>query len=872
MPLIPLPIDSILPNLISELARHGCVVLRAPTGSGKTTRVPPAILDSGLGGAKEVVVLEPRRVAARAAARRIAEERGGRVGDEIGFQVRFEQQVSSRTRLKIVTDGILLRMLQDDPFLERVGAVVFDEFHERGLNVDLALAMVRRVQQTVRPDLKIVVMSATLNVEAVSAYLGNCPVLETEGRLYPVETVYRDGQRSVGGSSGPIDFSEVRSAVECALEKSPGDILVFLPGVGEIRRVAEELEEIVRQRHLVLMQLYGDLPGDQQDAVLRRGARRKIVLATNVAETSITIDGITAVIDTGLARQQRFEAAVGLDRLVLTKISRASADQRAGRAGRQQAGLCLRLWSERDHRALAEHEEPEVRRVDLAGPVLLLLAWGEYDAEKFPWFEQPQTDVLTQAVELLEQLGARRGGRLTVIGEQMARLPVHPRLARLLVAGRKFGIAGRAALAAALLSERDPFIREQHDFRRGPRQARHRSESDLLDRVVALEDFDRNGTVASVVGRLNPGSARSILRIRDQLLRLVREPDGTAVGGRDDTASVERIDPDEGMLRAILEAFPDRLARRREPAAATTGAATLAPSRRGVMVGGCGVRLWDTSAVSEAELFVCVDVDAAGGEALVRQASAISREWLLADRLTVQIEVEFNPREDRVAAVRRTCWNGLVLDETPAPLPEGDQVATELARAGAGEFAKVFPSDHLELANFIARVNSLRAWMPDLGLPLLDDNQLIRLLPEICRGCRSFTEVRRGPWLQGVKNLLTYQQQQSVEREAPERLEVPSGNRITLQYETGRPPVLAVRIQEMFGLAETPRIAGGRVPVLLHLLAPNHRPQQVTDDLRSFWNNAYQQIRKELRRRYPKHAWPEDPWQAAPERRPRRTR
>ena len=885
MPLSPLPIDAVLPDLIAHLRDHSCVVLRAPTGSGKTTRVPPAILDACITPPQEVIVLEPRRVAARAAARRIAEERGSPLGQEIGFQVRFEQQVSSRTRLKVVTDGILLRMLQDDPFLERVGAVVFDEFHERGLNVDLALAMVRRVQQTVRPDLKIIVMSATLDVSAVASYLGGAPAVLAEGRLFPVDITYWNDLRPGSTSGTAVNFANLSAAVEFACDKSPGDLLVFLPGVGEIRRAEDELQSLALQRQLKVMPLYGDLPGDQQDAVLKRASSRKLVLATNVAETSITIDGITAVIDTGLARRQQFEPAVGLDRLVLGRISQASAEQRAGRAGRQQPGICVRLWSERDQRGLAEQEEPEIRRVDLAGPVLELWAWGETNVESFPWFEPPRPEAVEHAANLLTQLGARRDRQVTPLGQQMARLPVHPRLARLLLAGQFWGIPNRAALAAALLSERDPFLREQHDFTRGPRRARHRSESDLLDRVVALEEFESNGTLFSEVGRLNPGTARHLLKIRDQLQRLLRDTLSHSVGeggrrpgeGERSPSSPRQSPPgndhhinaDEALLRAVLDAFPDRLARRREATPGVSGTIPV-PSRRGVMVGGRGVKLWDTSAVSDAELFVCVDVDAGSGEALVRQASAVSRDWLPTQFLTTTVDVEFDARTDRVSAIRRTRWNGLILDESPAPLPEGQQVADALARAGLSDFDRVFPRDNAELNNYIARVNSLRHWMPDLELPLLDDEQLQKLLPDVCRGCRSFADVRRGPWVHVIKNLMPYQQQQAVEREAPERLEVPSGNHITLHYETGRSPVLAVRIQEMFGLAETPRIASGRIPVLLHLLAPNYRPQQVTDDLRSFWNNAYQQVRKELRRRYPKHAWPEDPWQAAPEKRPQR--
>ncbi len=416
MPLIPLPIDAVLPQLIDALRRDASAVLRAPTGSGKTTRVPPALFDAGFAGDKAVVMLEPRRVAARAAARRIAFERGGEVGGEIGYAVRFDQKIGRDTRIRIVTDGVLLRMLQDDPFLEQVAVVLFDEFHERGLNVDLALGMVRRIQQTVRPDLKIVVMSATLAAEPIAAFLGNCLIVAAEGKLFPVEGVWVGNKptstgpslaygksllTSVGGFN-PLfrddGLASVLGAIEEALAHTSGDVLVFLPGVGEIRRVGQELVRLAERLNLAVMPLYGDLPAEQQDAVLGPCDQRKVVLATNVAETSITIDGVTAVVDTGLARVLRFDEHVGLDRLVLSKISKASAEQRAGRAGRTQPGVALRFWTNDEHRALPEHEEPEIRRVDLAGPALQLFAWGEADVARFPWFEPPRDLSIARAV------------------------------------------------------------------------------------------------------------------------------------------------------------------------------------------------------------------------------------------------------------------------------------------------------------------------------------------------------------------------------------------------------------------------------------------------------------------------------------------
>lgn len=810
-------------------------------------------------------MLEPRRVAARAAARRIAWERGGRVGDEIGYMIRFDQQVSPDTRIKIVTDGVLLRFLQDDPFLEQVSIVIFDEFHERGLNADLALAMVRRVQQTVRPDLKIVVMSATLAAELIAAFLGDCPVVEGEGRLFPIEVRYQPHE-----DPRPVHV-KAAATVEQALEQTDGDVLVFLPGVGEIRRTAEQLESLAERHDLAVMQLYGDLPADQQDAVLGPIDRRKVVLATNVAETSITIEGITGVVDTGLARVLRYEPAVGLDRLVLTKISRASADQRSGRAGRTQPGLCLRLWTERDHLARPEAEEPEVRCVDVAGPVLQLLAWGEQDAARFPWFESPSAAALEQADALLSRLGAIKDRRVTELGSDMARLPVHPRIARLFIEGHRLGEPARAALAGALLSERDPFLRERPtDPRNRPRLAVHRSRSDILDRVIALEDFDRRGSIGSEIGKLNVGAARFILHVRDQLLASLRQDRShhtprdisTGIPPRRPMPRAERevYDADEVVLRCLFAAFPDRLARRREPG-----------SRGGVLAGGRGVRLAEQSGVMDDELFVCVDVDADKSESLVRLASAVDREWLDPDRMTTEDEFTFDESAERVVAIRRTSWDGLVLDTVPVALPSERKVAETLAAAAASRLDRVLPPGE-SFTGFLTRVRCLREWMPQMQLPAFDYDQLRALLPDLCQGRRTFAELREAPWIDFLKGRFTHVQLQALDRETPERLQVPSGSRIALRYEPGRLPVLAVRIQELFGLAATPRIAGGRVPVLLHLLAPNMRPQQVTDDLESFWANTYPKIRNELRRRYPKHAWPEDPRTAEPQRRPGRKR
>ncbi len=880
MPLAPLPIAAVLPDLIAALKRQPCAVLRAPTGAGKTTRVPPALLDSDLASLREagkgtgrILLLEPRRLAARAAARRMSQERGQRLGDEIGYHVRFDRQAGPRTRVLAVTPGILLRYLHDDPFLESTAVVLFDEFHERSLESDLALGMVRLLQQTVRPELRIVVMSATLAVDAVASYLGGCPIIASEGRLHPVEVRYEPRPETT-----PWPLATAR-AVQRLLERTEGDLLVFLPGLQEIRTTARHLESVAGQLDLAVLPLHGDLAAELQDSALLPQSRRKVVLATNVAETSVTVEGITAVVDTGLARTLVFDPAVGLDRLKLTPISRASAEQRTGRAGRTRPGVCVRLWSSSAHLARPEQTEPEIRRVDLAGAVLHLLCLGEADIEHFPWLEPPPPATVAQALALLSRLGAVEDHKVTPLGRTLARLPVHPRIGRLLLEGQRWGVAERAALAAALLSERDPFGRSMEGPGRQTGKSAPPTQSDLLDRVVALEEFERAGLGQTHLGTLNRNGARFLLRARDQMVRsLPTQPPNLSAstsrrvypggfptedrrdkpGGSSAREVGEMCDPDEAFLRALLSAFPDRLAKRREPG-----------GRRGVMVGGRGVRLAPSSGVVEPELFLCLDVDAGQGETLVRLASGVQRDWLSVEQLQSNIEVEFDAASERVTARKRLRFADLLLEETQAAIPE-DQAPRVLLEAASSRLERVLPAEDSEAGLYLTRLRCLRQWLPELDLPAFAEADLLEVLTWLAPGCRSFADLRKADWLQAIQGKLSHTQRQAVEREAPERLEVPSGSRLTLKYELGRPPVLAVRIQEVFGLHETPRIAAGRVRVLLHLLGPNYRPQQVTDDLASFWTNTYPQVRKDLRARYPRHAWPDDPWTATAEHRPKR--
>jgi ATP-dependent helicase HrpB len=884
----PLPIDPHLPEIAGALERHGAAVLRAPTGSGKTTRVPPALagqFGTAAGGGR-VLVLEPRRIAARAAAQRIADERGWTLGREVGYDVRFDRKVDqggATTGVLFVTEGMMVRTLQEDPFLEGVGLVIFDEFHERNLDADLALGMVERLRRDARDDLRVLVMSATLDPEPVAAYLDGCPRIEAPGRLHPVEVRYAD--RSL-----PRDPRGLREALAPAVTgaarrlaaETDGDVLVFLPGVGEISMCAEALTSWATGTGATLLPLHGSLSLEEQSAALRPRAERKVILATNVVESSVTVEGVTAVVDSGLARQMRQDSGSGLNRLELTRISRASADQRAGRAGRTAPGVCLRLWPEIEHAALPAAEAPEVRRVELSGAVLELLAWGETRLSGgeggFPWFEAPPPGALDAALDLLRRLGALGDAGITPLGQTLARLPVHPRLGRLLVASHRRGYAEEAALLAAMLSERPPFSRPGGSG--PPRDASRASRSDLLDRLEALEEFERTGhdwsRHSDQVGRVRRGAVRFVLRTRDQLARLLQgldEPAGPAVPG----------DRDESLLRAIFVAHADRLVRRRAPGSDAHA--------RGVMVGGRGVRLARESALSASddELFVAVDLDDRGrgragapSEALVRLASAVERSWLAEledDRLSERDEVVFDPARERVVAHRVTRFDDLELDrrEVPVTSEERGEAARLLAQAAAENPERALALDEPEVAGLLERARFLRRWMPELELPDLATELVENLLPGLIAagattagGLRSFADLRRLPLADVLRGTLPHHQLQALDREAPERIRVPSGSRVRLRYRGEEPPVLPVRIQEVYGLTQTPRVAGGRVPVLLHLLAPNMRPQQVTDDLASFWRNTYPEVRKELAGRYPKHAWPEDPTREHAERRPGR--
>lgn len=815
------------------------LALRAPPGAGKTTRVPAALLDAGLLRAgEEVVVLEPRRVAARMAARRVAAERGGAPGGEVGWQVRFESAVSSATRIRYVTEGVLLRRLLGDPELRGVGAVVLDEFHERSLDADLALALLREVQEALRPDLRLVVMSATLEAAPVAAWLGGCPVVGSEGRAWPV-AVEHLGRRS---SAPPGEL--VPAAVERLLdERADGSVLAFLPGAAEIRRALRALEPVAARRGVDVLPLHGDLRPEEQDRAILGGPRRRVVLATNVAEASVTVAGLFAVVDTGLHRVARYDAARGLDRLATERISRSSAEQRAGRAGRLGPGRCVRLYTEAEHLAMAEHAEPEVRRVDLAETALRLLAWGTRDLEGFGWLTPPEPAALDRALRLLADLGAASGAppRLTATGRALLRHPVHPRHGRILVEAERRRCFPEAARVVAVLSERGVRL-EGRAFGPAARAAASSAPSDAVMLAEQVEEARRRRFAPEALGALglDERAARRAARVAAEL---------AAGGARASDGG------DEALLRATLAGHPDRVVRRREERSA-----------EGVMVGGMGARLDASSVVHEGELFVALDAvdasDARGRHVRVRQASLVRREWLeelFPGAVRTADRAAFDESAERVVARRVTTFHDLVLDERETGSVDDGEAAVLLAEAALARPERAIERTR-ELDDLTARIGSLARWMPELGLPAPEAlvGEAVRLLSV---GRRSFAELRRAPVAETALGLLAPDLRRKLDALAPARLSLPSGRGARLEYRPGEAPVLASRLQDFFGLTRTPSVAGGRVPVVLHLLAPNRRPVQITQDLESFWRTIYPKVRTELSRRYPRHAWPENPLQ-----------
>ena len=815
------PIDPLLPRIRASLATHPRLVLEAPPGAGKTTQVPPALLDEPWLAGRKIVMLEPRRVAARAAAHFMARQRGEDVGGTVGYRIRFENRVSASTRIEVVTEGILTRMLQDDPMLEDVGALLFDEFHERHLSADLGLALALDVQAGLREDLRIVVMSATLDGERLANLL-DAPRLSSAGRSFPVSIAHFASRRDEAPEH------QTRRAVEHALAQHPGDVLVFLPGQREISRVESLLAP---SQAADILALHGELPVEAQSRVLQPDpdGRRRVVLATNVAESSVTLPGVRVVIDSGLAREPRYDPNSGFARLDVVNIAQASADQRAGRAGRVAEGWAYRLWPESQR--LEPQRRPEMAQVELAGLALELAAWGDADLR---FVDAPPPGALAAARELLHRLGALEGGSITPLGRRMLALGTHPRLAAMLLAPRDRVEQALACDLAALLEARDPL--------------RSRSDS-LAERWQALAAFR--------AGRIGPEASRSSLAALDQAAKQWRRR------LRLDTAPPPDA-PAHLLGDVLLHAFPDRIGRQHP-----------SDPYRYLLANGRSVKLFDDSTLYGERWIVASELRDEARDARVLRATPLDETRLREDfpqRFITEDRVLWDANTRGIAAVRETRFDRIVIESRPLAKPDPARYADALVDAVRQLGLRALPWTPAQ-EQWRARVRCLRAWMPELeGLPDLSDAALLDSLDDWLKpalaGKTRLDALDEQAFGEALKSATPWAMRQKIDALAPTRIQVPSGMERTIEYayddETDAPvaPVLAVKLQELFGLADTPRIAEGRMPLTLHLLSPGGKPLQITQDLKGFWDRTYPEVKKEMKGRYPKHPWPDDPWSA----------
>ncbi len=833
-----LPIESIRARLLEGLAHTRHFVLQAEPGAGKTTRVPVMLHDSGLTHGGEVLIAQPRRIAARMAALRVASTLGEPVGETCGYQVRFDSKVSKNTRIRFVTEGLLLRRLRDDPALRGVSTVILDEFHERHIHTDVALALLRRLAES-RSDLRIGVMSATLAPEPIARYLG-CEPLHCEGRAFPVAVTH-----VTKASDRPLPSQVSVALRELADEGLAGSVLVFLPGAREIRDCAKTLAGQAAHLGFELVQLHGELPAREQDRAVSAGDRPKLILSTNVAETSVTIDHVVGVIDSGLARKPSHNPWTGIPTLTLAKISKASAEQRAGRAGRVQAGRCLRLYSKHDFDRRPAFDAPELCRLDLAAAMLDLRAAGLLGPSDLQWFEPPPVAAVEAAETLLHRLGSvHQDGSLTKIGTAMLAHPVHPRLARVLEEARTRNIAGLGTTAVALLSER---AIHRRDARRDIRTAH----SDVVVETEDLRAFERDGASAAHRLGLDIGACKMVQRVQTQLRKAMR------VGG-----SSSRPTPaeEDALGLALLAGFPDRIGRLRESAA---GGLEL------VFAEGGSAALSEHSAVRDTELAVALAIEERKGPrgqptVLVRSAASVELQGLLelfVDDLEEHRVVTFDASRERVTAVEEVRLGALVVDTTrlrDLP-PEATEVLFEAARSKGLE---AFIDDRDAAKDLEARTRF--AHQHDARVPILDDERMLEVLRSVCEGRSSFAQLRKAGILARALDRLPPEARAALERLAPSHVSIPGGRRLRVHYEADRDPWGESRLQDFFGSAQGPSIGDGRTPLVLHLLAPNMRAVQVTTDLAGFWERHYPDQRKALQRRYPRHDWPQNPLEAKP--------
>jgi len=828
------PVDDVLPEVKTVLREQTEVVLQAPTGAGKTTRVPLALLGENWLGDDKIIILEPRRLAARSAGRYMAHLLGEEAGETVGYRVRMDTQISRQTQIEVVTEGVLTRMLQEDPALSGVGAVLFDEFHERNLQADLGLALTLQAREVFRPDLRVLVMSATLDTGPVAELL-DAPLIESEGRSYPVDVHYRE--RPV---KGRIE-SAVAAKVREVLDDTEGDVLVFLPGAGEIRRTESRLEDRVPD-DVDLHPLFGNLSPKKQDKAIEPSpeGQRKVVLATDIAETSLTIEGVRVVVDSGLRRAPRFDATSGMTRLETVRISQASADQRKGRAGRVAPGVCYRLWTERTHYHLDAHTPPEIENEDLAPLALELAAWGTPDPSALRWLNPPPPDAYDRASTLLRKLGAvEEDGTITDHGREMAQLGIHPRLAHMLINGQALGWGGLACDVAALLSERDIF--------KGQGEA---PDVDLRLRLEALRRLRRGDRPTPDHARnyvVPYGAVRHVRKVADHWRSKIGESQGA-------DWDIEAC----GLLTAF--AYPDRIAQRLEGQDRTDSSFRL---RNGQVA-----ELPNPQLLSDADFLVAAHVDGRRQTNRVFLAAPITEEEIVeyfGDRVEPREEVFWEKDANRVRARRRKELGAIVLKDGPIESPDPNVVARALLDGIREEGLDVLPwTDHArQLRN---RIQFLHHHLDDW--PDVRDDELLEtlenwLLPHVY-GMKRVDDLRQLNVPEILQDRLTWDQRDRLEAWAPTHVNVPSGFDRPIDYSDPEAPVLAVRLQELFGLTETPCIANGRVALTLHLLSPAQRPVQITQDLAGFWRATYHEVRKEMRGRYPKHYWPEDPVAATP--------
>jgi ATP-dependent helicase HrpB len=836
-----LPIYSALPELFKALETHNNVVLQAPPGAGKTTVVPLALLETDWLGQRNIIMLEPRRLAARTAAARMAAQLGEKLGETVGYQVRGERRRSAKTRILVVTEGILTRLLQSDPELSETSLVIIDEFHERSLQADLSLALCLQSQEYLREDLKLLVMSATLETEAVARVLGGAPVVSSEGRSFPVHIDYL-GQREEPDDHRSMPTLMSRKILE-ALRKESGSVLAFLPGVSEIRKVEELLREQLasaadlKPDSIILTPLYGDLTREQQDQAIAPAApdQRKVVLATNVAETSLTIEGIRIVVDSGLMRESRFDPNSGMNRLETCRISQASATQRSGRAGRLSEGFCLRLWSEGRQRCLSSKNTPEIIRSDLAPLALELAQWGVSDPTDLSWLDLPPTGPLAQAQALLKQLGALdQDLRITPHGSAMLTLGCHPRLAHMMLRSLDWHLSQQACLLAALLSERDIFRGEA------------RWDRDISKRIEALQAHSKGQNI-------DRGAVQRIRQQANTWQGQLKDFKPQEPRNSDSIDQADRI----GVLLGL--AYPDRIAKSRQDSA-----------RRYLLCSGRGAHFSHEDALALSDFLVVAELDGLGRDARIQLAAPISKNALqryFADQIEQNTTIRWDDTAGRAEALEQVTLGKLVLEQQVVRDVPSELLSRALLDAIRQKGLSLLPWSK-EALQFRARVEFLRteesgqSLLGDTPLPNWSDDTLLQdlerwLLPHL-HGFHKFEQLKQLDLLNILRAQLDWAHIQQVDELAPSHYTVPSGSRIAIDYEAS-PPILAVRLQELFGLAQTPAVLRGGYPLMIHLLSPARRPVQITRDLANFWANTYEEVKKELRIKYQKHYWPDDP-------------